>query len=211
MFKISSLLMLITRILEFLGIITTIFLMFKGYKLRYVYIVGGVVVLSILISILGLFFKDYFVYLAVGDLVVTAFVLGGVILYVTLNPEKAKDFTPSDNIRCPVCNVYIINEDGLCTMRIGNYTYYFDSCDHMIKMMKEIDFLLSRRNFPKGEVKDMYVKTKDTGRWKKLEDVYIVEDKGVFYAYEKPPENGNTLDLKEVLDHFKNRLNSEGS
>ena len=137
MFKETTILIVLSRVVEFLGIITTIFLMFKGYKLRYVYIVGSVVVLSLIFSLSGLLAREYFEYIALGDLLLTASVLGGVIFYVSRNPEKTKDFTPPENCRCPVCKVQIIKEDEICTMKIGGYTYYFDSCDHMIKLMKE--------------------------------------------------------------------------
>ncbi len=204
MFKETTILIILSRVVEFLGIITTIFLMFKGYKLKYVYIVGGVVVLSLITSLSGLLVREYFEYIALADLILTATVLGGVVLYVSKNPEKAKDFTPPENCRCPVCDVYIIKEDELCTMKIGNYTYFFDSCDHLVKLMKEIDFFLERKDLPRGEVKDIYVKTKDTGRWKKLENASIVEEEGIYRAYEKPPEGSKVVSLKETLEHFKN-------
>jgi hypothetical protein len=204
MFKETTILIVLSRVVEFLGIITTIFLMFKGYKLKYVYMVGGVVVLSLIFSLTGLLVREYFEYIALADLLMTAGVLGGVILYVAKNPEKAKDFTPPEKCRCPVCNVFIVKEDELCTMKIGNYTYYFDSCDHMVKLMKEVDFFLERNNLPQGDVGEIYVKTKDTGRWKKLENAYIVEEEGVFYAYENPKENA--LELKDILERFKDRI-----
>lgn len=206
MFKETTILIVLSRVVEFLGIITTIFLMFKGYKLRYVYIVGGVVVLSLILSLSGLLAREYFEYIALGDLLLTASVLGGVILYVSRNPEKTKDFTPPENCRCPVCKVQIIREDELCTMKIGGYTYYFDSCDHLIKLMKEADFFLNRNDLPKGEVKDVYVKAKDTGNWKRIEDVHIVEEEGVYRAYEKPQDGKKSIDLKELLEDFKNKM-----
>ncbi len=206
MFKETTILIVLSRVVEFLGIITTIFLMFRGYKLKYVYIVGGVVVLSLLISLSGLLARDYFEYIALGDLLLTASVLGGVILYVSMNPEKTKDFTPPERCRCPVCNVQIIKEDELCTMKIGGYTYYFDSCDHLVKLIKEIDFFLTKNNLPSGEVKEIYVKAKDTGNWKKIENVHIVEEEGVYRAYERPQEGKEVLDLKELLENFKNKI-----
>ncbi|WP_457600678.1 hypothetical protein [Hydrogenivirga sp.] len=206
MFKETTILIVLSRVVEFLGIVTTIFLMFRGYKLKYVYMVGGIVVLSLISSVAGLLAREYFEYIAIADLLLTAVVLGGVILYVSLNPEKAKDFTPPEKCRCPVCNVLILNEDELCTMKIGNYTYYFDSCDHMVKLMKEIDFFLERNNLPSGNVRDIYVRTKDTKRWKRLENVSVVEEEGVYRAYERPPEGKETLNLKEVLDKFKDRI-----
>ncbi len=206
MFKETTILIVLSRVVEFLGIITTIFLMFKGYKLRYVYIVGGVVVLSLIFSLSGLLAREYFEYIALGDLLLTASVLGGVIFYVSRNPEKTKDFTPPENCRCPVCKVQIIKEDELCTMKIGGYTYYFDSCDHMIKLMKEAEFFLSRNDLPRGEVKDIYVKAVDTGNWKKIENVHIVEEEGVYRAYEKPQDGKESIDLKELLEDFKNKM-----
>jgi len=206
MFKETTILIVLSRVVEFLGIITTIFLMFKGYKLRYVYMVGGVVALSLIVSVMGLLVREYFEYIALADLLMTAGVLGGVIFYVSRNPEKAKDFTPPEKCRCPVCNVLIVKEDELCTMKIGNYIYYFDSCDHMIKLIKEIDFFAENRSIPRGEVRDLYVRAKDTGRWKKLENVKVVEEEGVYRAYESPPEGKEALELKEFLDKFKDRL-----
>jgi len=206
MVKETTVLLVLSRLVEFLGIITTIFLMFKGYKLRYVYIVGGVVVLSLVLSLLGLMVKDYLEYIALGDLILTASVLGGVVFYVSRNPEKTKDFTPPERCRCPFCNVQIIKEEELCTMKIGGYTYYFDSCDHLVKLMKEIDFFLTKNDLPRGEVKEIYVKTKDTNRWKRIENAYVVEEEGVYRAYERPGEGKKVLDLKELLENFQNKL-----
>jgi len=173
-----------------------------------VLIVGGVVVLSIISSLIGFFFRSYLPHIALADLIITALVLLGVILYVSRNPEKAKDFTPPESARCPVCNVQIIKEDELCTMKIGSYTYYFDSCDHLVKLMKEIEFFLERKNIPRGEVRDLYVKTKDTGKWRKLENAFIVEEEGVYAAYEKPQKDKKILDLKEILENFKDKVGS---
>ncbi|RLJ70612.1 hypothetical protein BCF55_0889 [Hydrogenivirga caldilitoris] len=206
MFKETTILIVLSRVVEFLGIITTIFLMFRGYKLKYVYLVGGVVVLSLISSTAGLLAREYFEYIALADLLLTAGVLGGVVLYVSKNPEKARDFTPPEKCRCPVCKAIIIKEDELCTMKIGSYTYYFDSCDHLIKLMKEIDFFLERESLPFGEVKELYVKAKDTKRWKKLEDVNVVEEGGVFYAYEKVPKGKEAIALKELFNNFKEKL-----
>ena len=88
-------------------------------------------------------------------------------------------------------------------MKVGNYTYYFDTCDHLVKLFKEVDFFLSRNDFPRGEVKDIYVKTKDTGKWKKIENVYIVEEDGFYRAYEKRQDGKEILDLKELIENFK--------
>ncbi len=205
MFKETTILIVLSRVVEFLGIITTIFLMFKGYKLRYVFLVGGVVVLSLVVSVLGLFAKEYLEYIALTDLLLTASVLGGVAFYVSRHPERTKDFTPPENCRCPVCNVLIVNEDELCTMKIGNYTYYFDTCDHMIKLLKEADFFLEKKDLPGGEVKDIYVKAKDTGRWRKIENVKVVEEGGTYRAYEKA-DGKEVLDLEKLLESFKDKL-----
>ncbi len=206
MFKETTILIILSRVVEFLGIITTMYLMFKGYKLRYVFMVGSIVVISLVISLSGLLVREYFEYVALADLILTALALLGVVLYVSRYPEKTKDFTPPENTRCPVCGVMIIKEDELCTMKVGGYTYFFDSCDHLIKLMKEVDFFMERNDLPAGEVRDIFVKTIDTGRWKKLEDARIVEEEGVYRAYEVPPKNGKEVPLKELLKGFKDRL-----
>ncbi|GEM_PF-2373016 len=200
-----------SRILEFIGIVVTIFLMFRGYKARYILIVGGIVLFSILISLTGLFYREYIHFIALADVIITSIVLGGVILYVSKNPEKARDFTPPDSVRCPVCKVLIVKEEEICTMRIGHHTYYFDSFDHMVKMMKEIDFFIERNSIPKGKVRDVFVKTKDTGRWIRIEKVKVLEKEGVYYAYEKLPEGEEHKDLKELFNRFKNKLRGNGS
>ncbi len=193
-----------SRILEFFGIITTIFLMFKGYRTRYVFMVGGIVLFSVVVSLTGLLYREYIHYIALADIVITSLVLGGIVLYVMRHPERTKDFTPPDSVRCPVCRVFIINEDELCTMRIGHHTYYFDSFDHLVKLMKEIDFFLERNSLPRGEVRDIFVKTRDTGRWRKLEDVHVVEENGTLHALEKPA--GGEINLEELLKAFKDKL-----
>lgn len=204
-FKETLILVILTRFVEFLGILATFYLMFKGYRLKYIIVVGGIVLASLLVSVAGFVFREYIALIAAADLVVTALVLLGVLIYVSKNPEKTRDFTPPANARCPVCNVLIINEDELCTMSVGGYTFYFDSCDHLVKLMKEVDFFLEHKKLPKGEVKDVFVKTKDTKRWKKIESVHIVEEGGVYRAYEKEGK-GESLDIKGLLETFKNKL-----
>lgn len=206
MFKETTILIVLSRVIEFLGITAVMFLMFKGYKLKYVYIVGGVVLLSISVSLLGLFAREYFEYMALGDLLLTSAILGGLVYYVSRYPEKTKDFTPPDTCRCPVCGVQIIREDELCTMKIGNFTYYFDTCDHFVKLLQEVDFFLGRNALPRGKVKEVYVRAKDTGNWRRADRVYVVEEDGVYVAYEKLPKGKEPLDLEKLLSTFEDKL-----
>ena len=206
MFTETTVLIILSRVLEFLGIITTFFLMFKGYKLKYVLIVGGAVVLSIMVSLSGLLVREYFLYLVVADLILTLLIIASVVAYVSKNPEKAKDFTPPEEARCPFCNVKITNEDELCTMKVGGFTLFFDNCHHLIKAMEEVDFLLENRRIPTGEVKEVFIRAVDTGRWLGTEKVKIVEEEGIYRAYENPPEGKDSIDLKQLLENFQNKL-----
>ncbi len=199
-------LIIVSRVLEFIGIIITFFLMFRGYKVKYVAIVGGIVLFSITVSLIGLLFREYLYIIALLDMIFTAIVLFGVVLYVIKHPEKTKDFIPPENARCPFCKVYITREDELCTMKVGSYTYFFDSCDHLIKFMKEADFFIERKELPFGDVRDVFVKTKDTKEWKKIEDVEVVENNGTYEAYVKAPEGKSRINLKEILESFKNKV-----
>ena len=198
----------LTRLLEAVAIVISIFLAFKGYKLRYVVATASIVFLSILTNLVGLVFREYFPYIASVNFIITALLLGGLVFYVVKNPEKTKNFTPPKGARCPVCNVLIIREDELCTAKIGNYTYFFDTCDHLIQLLKEPDFFVKRGNIFKGNLEEVYVKTKDTGRWKKLENAKIVEEKGKLTPYENPPPNSKVINLKEILDRAKDYLGS---
>lgn len=199
----GMLLFVTSRIAEFAGIIITIFLLFKGYKAKYAYIVGVIVLLSIIISLSSLYFKEYFLQLAIGDIVLTLLLLIGVTVYVVKNPEKTRDFTPPDDARCLYCNAYITNEEGLCMMRIDNRTFYFDSFDHLIKLMKESDFFLEKGELTRGKVHEVFVKTKDTGRWKRFEDVVPEKNGDEFVALEKGNSKNN---LEELFEDFKNRV-----
>ncbi len=206
MFAETAVLLFLTRIVEFLGIVTTMFLLFKGYRVRYVLFVGCVVMLSILLSLSSFFFREYVHLIALSDLLVTSLILSGIIFYVSKYPERTRDFTPPEGIRCLMCNVQIIKEDELCVMSIGRHTYFFDSCDHMIKLIKNVDFFLERKKIPRGKVSDVFVRTKDTKRWQKLEKVHIVEEGGIYSAYEKLQENKKGVDLKKLLKDFENKL-----
>ncbi len=207
MFKETTVLIVLSRILEFFGIIAIMFLMFKGYKLKYVYIVGGVVVLSISLSVAGLLVREYFTLFSLADLFITLSIIGGVILYVIRHPEKTKDFTPPEECRCGFCNAYIVKEDELCTLKVGPYTYFFESCDHMVKFLQEAEFMKERHTFPKGgKVKDAFVKTSDTGNWKKLSDVYIVKEGDTYKAYEKKPQSDQTLNTHDLIKSFEDKI-----
>ncbi len=200
-----------SRVVEFIGIIMTFYLFFKGYKAKYVFIVGGIVLVSITSSLVSVFFRDYFYQIAIGDLVITCLLLLGVLIYVIRNPEKTKDFTPPEEARCPFCNALIVSEEGLCTMKVGNHTLYFDSCDHLIRFLKEVDFLMEAGKVPKGEVSDVFLKTADTGSWRSASRVQVVEREGSYVAYERPPEGGKVLDLEGLLADFQNKLGVRGS
>jgi hypothetical protein len=195
-----------SRIVEFLGIIMTFYLFFKGYKAKYVFVVGGIVLLSITSSLVSLFVRDYFYHIALGDLAVTCLLLFGVLLYVVRNPEKTRDFTPPEDARCPFCNALIVREEGLCTMRVGNHVLFFDSCDHLVRFLKEAEFLLAKGKVPKGKVSDVFLKTADTGVWRTPDKVKVVEREGTYTAYENPPGEGESLDLKGLLADFKNKV-----
>ena len=207
----GMLLVVTSRVVEFIGIIATFYLFFKGYKARYVYIVGGIVLLSITLSLSGVFLRDYFFQIAIGDLIITCLLIFGVLLYVVSNPEKTKDFTPPEDARCPLCNALIVKEDNLCTMKIGNYTLYFDSCDHLIKFLKEVEFFLSNGRVPRGRVSEVFLKAKDTGSWRKPSRIQVVEENGTYVAYENPPEDVKVLDLKDLLADFKNKVSRNRS
>ncbi len=196
----------LTRFLELIGIVLTIFLILKGYKLRYAIYVGIVVIVSLIISFLGLINREYFIQITLADITFTTLALAGIVYYVLKNPEKTKDFTPPKEVRCPVCNVLILNEDELCTVKIGDYTYYLDSCDHLVKLFENAEFLLKKESIYKGELKEAFVKTVDTKRWKKLDEVKIVKENGKYKAYENPPNSSKVLNIKELIDKAKNVL-----
>ncbi len=202
----GMLLVVTSRIVEFLGIVLTFYLFFKGYKAKYVFMVGGVVLLSISSSLVGIFIRDYFYHIAIGDLLITCLILLGILIYVVRNPEKTKDFTPPEDARCPFCNALIVKEEDLCTMKIGNHTLFFDSCDHMVRFIKEADFLLNSGKVPKGEVSEVFLRTTDTGVWRSASKVHVVEREGTFRAYEKPPEGAEPLDLEGLLADFKDKV-----
>ncbi|WP_461830246.1 hypothetical protein [Aquifex sp.] len=195
-----------TRFLELVGIILSIILIFKGYKLRYVLATAGIVILSILITVLALAFREYFLQIAIADFVITAILLTALFVYVFKNPEKTRDFSPNYKVRCPFCGVLILKEDELCTLKIGDYNYYFESCDHLVKLLKDIDYFLEKGSIYSGELKEAFVKTCDTGRWKKLENAKIVQEGREYKAYENPPEGSKIVNLKEILDKAKDIL-----
>ena len=197
------LLFVTSRIAEFAGIIITIFLLFKGYKAKYAYIVGIIVLLSIVTSLFSLYLKEYFLQIAIGDILTTLLLLIGITIYVVKNPEKTMDFTPPDDARCLYCNAFIAREDNLCVLRIGNRTFFFDSFDHLVKLMRESGYFLESGRLPKGEVSEVFVRTSDTGQWKRFEDVSVSTNGDELVALEKGGGKGK---LKELLKDFKNSL-----
>ncbi|AAC07391.1 hypothetical protein [Aquifex aeolicus] len=190
---------ILTRFMEAIAIIISIYLAFNGYKLRYVLATAGVFLLSVLINLTGLIFRPYFIYFSLASIFLSALILTALILYVKKNPEKTKSFSLPENARCPVCNVLILKEDELCTAKIGNYTYYFDTCHHLVQLLKEPDYFVERGNIFKGELKEVFVKTKDTKKWKKFSEVKLVGEDGRLVAYENPPKGAKVINPEEIL------------
>ncbi len=195
----GMLLFVTSRIAEFVGIVLTIFLFFKGYKAKYVYLVGVVIVISIILSLLSLVFKKYFLPIALGDILLTFLLLAGILLYVVRNPEKTRDFTPPEDARCFYCNALIQREEGLCLMKIGNSTIYFDSLEHFIKFLQEPEYFLKERNLPRGKVREVFIRNQETGEWKSV-------DKPVLDREGNPlrnSENEEYVRVAELLSSFK--------
>lgn len=207
----GMLLVVTSRAVEFIGIVMTFYLFFKGYKAKYVYLVGAVVLLSITSSLTSVFFREYFFEIAIGDLLITCLLLFGILAYVVKNPERTRDFTPPEEARCPFCNALIVKEEELCTMKVGSRTLYFDSCDHFVRFLKEVDFLEKRGSVPKGKVSEVFLRARDTGNWKSISNITVVEEEGVYTAYERPPEGAKVLNLEGILADFKDKVRRDGS
>jgi len=190
---------ILTRFMEAIAIVVSIYLAFNGYKLRYVLATAGVFLISITLNLTGLIFRPHFIYFSLASILLSATILIALILYVVKNPEKTRSFSLPENARCPVCNVLILKEDELCTAKIGNYTYYFDNCHHLVQLLKEPEFFIERGSIFKGEIKEIFVKTKDTKRWKKFNEVKLVEENGRLVAYENPPKEKKVLSPEEIL------------
>ena len=197
---------IMTRFLEAVAIVLAIYLALKKYKLRYVIAPAGIVFLSVITNLLGLIYRDYFPVIASVNFLTTAILLFLLVYYVVKNPEKTRDFTPSKDTRCPVCNVLILREDELCTAKIGDYTYFFDNCHHLVQLLQEPQYFLERGSVFKGDIKEIFVKTKDTKRWKKFNDVKLVEENGRVVPYENPPKGAKVLDPEELLSNAQNIL-----
>lgn len=195
-----------SRIAEFAGIIMTIFLMFKGYKAKYVYLIGAIVLISITLSLFSLLYREYFLILATGDILLTLTLLLAILVYVIKNPEKTKDFTPPEDARCPYCNAYITSEKEISIMTIANRTLYFDSADHLVRFLREADFFIEKGDLPEGEVGEVFFKIPEKGEWRSAQRVRIEVngDRYIATASDEPDPL-----LKKLLDGLKNRLGSK--
>ncbi len=200
----GMLLFITSRIAEFVGIILTIFLLFRGYRAKYVYLIGGIIIMSIILSLLSLVFKEYFLPIAIGDIVITLLLLGAILLYVVKNPEKTRDFTPPEDARCFYCNALIQKEDNLCLIRIGGATLYFDSFEHFLKFLREYDYFMREKGLPRGRVEDMFVKTYDTGEWRKVERVSVGKRGEELVALS---DGGSSGELEKLIENFRKAVN----
>ncbi len=90
-------------------------------------------------------------------------------------------------------------------MKINNRTYYFDSFDHLVKLMKESDYFLEKGDLPRGKIHEIFVKTNDTGNWKRFENVIPERNGDELVALERGKRRS---DLKELLEDFKNRVST---
>ncbi|NPA32597.1 MAG: hypothetical protein GXO04_03120 [Aquificae bacterium] len=201
-----ALVIVLTRFLEALAIVLSIFLAMKGYKLRYVVLTVLLVALSVGVSVGALAFREHFALIVSANLLLTFTLLSLLILYVVKNPERTKSFSPPPGARCPVCNVLILRDDDICTAKIGDYTYFFDSCDHLVQLLKDPKFFLERKSVYPGKLKEVYVKTKDTKRWKDIKNVKLVERDGKLFAYEKAHSSAESVSTEELLKRAQNVL-----
>ena len=76
---------------------------------------------------------------------------------------------------------------------------------------EEVDFFEKRGSVPKGEVSEVFLRARDTGNWKSISNITVVEEEGVYTAYERPPEGAKVLNLEGILADFKDKVRRDGS
>ncbi len=201
-----------SRFLELIGIIMIIFFAIKRYKAKYIYYTTLIVLISISISAIAIFIRDYFVPLSITSTVVSSALLAWLIIYVIKHRESTLDIKPEEGERCPVCTAFI-KEDlpELSTLTMDEVMLFFDSVDHLIKFLEDPVFYIKQRKLPirKLTVESIIVRAKDSGRFREITNVKLVEEEGRIVAYEKVPEDVSPTPYEEITKRYNSNVRIE--
>lgn len=195
-----------SRFLELVGIIMIIFFAIKKYKARYIYYTTFIIFVSISISAAAIFLKEYFIPLSIASTVISSLLLLGLIIYVIKHREETLDIQPQEGERCPVCTAFVRDTtEGLSTLTVDDVTLFFDSPLHLLKFMEDPLFYIKQRRLPvtKLEFENIFIKSKDTKKFREpshLRFVYRGED---IEAFENPPKGEETYTFEDILKRMK--------
>ncbi len=196
----------LSRAMELLGIVIIIILAMNKIHPKYIYIIAGLIVSSVLFSIVSLFFKGIFYPLSIGFTFLVGLISAGIGIYAYTNKEKTVYLVPEEGERCPVCSKYIRQDlPTLTYLKIDNIELFFDNFDHLIKFLRDLDFYKKMKGLPirSGKVDEILVRAKDTGNFKYPQNLYVVLEGEEFVAYEKEPKGGEYYTFKEILEGAK--------
>jgi len=203
---VGMILIVSSRFLELVGIIMIIFFAIKKYKARYIYYTTFIIFVSISISAAAIFLKEYFIPLSIASTVISSLLLLGLIIYVIKHREETLDIQPQEGERCPVCTAFVRDTtEGLSTLTVDDVTLFFDSPLHLLKFMEDPLFYIKQRRLPvtKLEFENIFIKSKDTKKFREpshLRFVYRGED---IEAFENPPKGEETYTFEDILKRMK--------
>ncbi len=203
-----------SRFLELLGIIMIIFFAIKRYKAKYIYYTTLIILISISISAVAIFIREYFVILSLTSTIVSSILLGLLIIYVIKNRESTLEIIPEEGERCPVCTAFVKeNSPGLATLTMDNVMLFFDSVDHLVKFLEDPVFYIKQRRLPirKFDIEALIVRTKDTGKFREINRVFIIEEEeGTLEAYEKPPKDKKIIKYEDLVKRYNSIVEIKG-
>ncbi len=198
-----------SRFLELVGIIMIIFFAIKRYKAKYIYYTTLIILISISISAVAIFIREYFVPLSITSTVVSSALLAWLILYVIKHRESTLEIRPDEGERCPVCTAFI-KEDipELSTLTMDEVMLFFDSPDHLIKFLEDPVFYIKQRKLPvrRLTVESIIVKAKDSGKFREIKNVKLVEEEDKIEAYDNPPAGSKIIPYEEIIKRYNSSV-----
>ncbi len=195
-----------SRFLELVGIIMIIFFAIKRYKARYIYYTTLIIFVSISISAAAIFLKEYFVPLSIASTVISSLLLLGLIIYVIKHREETLDIHPQEGERCPVCTAFVKDTmEGLSTVTVDDVTLFFDSPLHLVRFLEDPIFYIKQRRIPvsKLEFENLFIKAKDTKRFREPSHLKFVYEGEELEAFENPPKGKESYTFEAILKRIK--------
>jgi len=169
--SIGHILMVFSRIVEMLSFGIILLFVFKGVAVRYIFIVAGITLFGILVSVINFLSKKLPVVYSFAFEIFMFFLVVGIAFYAFMEKREKRFLPPPPppkGIRCPVCSTFVKKEDNYCVAREDEELIYFDSCEHLKRFLEDFEAYKKLRGIRIKAVKSIY--RKDKGTWEDFKE-----------------------------------------